>query len=63
MQGHERGEGMSKSDTGLRSLSQGSQMRAWNGEGRAGSSMWSSENARTELRFVEGWDMWWKVLE
>ena len=44
MQGHERGEGMSKSEMGLRSLSQGSQIRARNGEGRAGLSMWSSEN-------------------
>ena len=51
MQGRECGEGMSKSETGLRSLSQGSQVRVWNGEGRAGSSMRSSEN-RTK---VCGW--------
>ena len=44
MQGRECGEGMSKSEMGLRSLGQGSRIRAWNGEGRAGSSMWSSEN-------------------
>ena len=36
MQGHEHGEGKSKPKTGLRSLGQGSQIRAWNGEGRAG---------------------------
>ena len=44
MQGRECGEGMSKSETGLRSLSQGSWIRVWNREGRAGLSMWSSEN-------------------
>ena len=38
------GEGMSKSETGLQSLGQGSRIRTWNGEGWAGSSMWSSEN-------------------
>ena len=37
MQGRERGEGKSKPETGLRSLGQGSRIRAWNGEGRAGS--------------------------
>ena len=37
MQGREPGEGMSKSEIGLQSLSQGSQIRARNGEGRAGS--------------------------
>ena len=42
---------MSKSETGLRSLGQGSRERVWNGEGRAGSSTWSSEN-RTR---VCGW--------
>ena len=36
MQGREHGEGMSKSEMGLRSLGQGSQVRAWNGEGWAG---------------------------
>ena len=39
MQGREHGEGMSKSETGSRSLSQGSWIRAWNGEGQAGSSV------------------------
>ena len=43
MQGCERSKGMSKSERGLRSLGQGSQKRVWNGEGRAGSSMQSSE--------------------
>ena len=37
MQGREPGEGMSKSETGLRTLSQGSWIRAWNREGWAGS--------------------------
>ena len=37
MQGHKRGKGKSKPEMGLQSLSQGSQIRAWNGEGRAGS--------------------------
>ena len=44
MQGRERSEGMSKFETGLQSLGQGSWIRAWNGEGRGGSGMWSSEN-------------------
>ena len=51
MQSHERSEGMSKSETGLQSLSQGSQKRVWDGEGRAGLSTWSSKN-RTK---VCGW--------
>ena len=51
MQGRERGEGMSKSEMGLQSLGQGSQIRAQNGEGQAGSSMRSSENGT----FVDGW--------
>ena len=37
MQGQEHGKGKSKPETGLRSLGQGSQIRAQNGEGRAGS--------------------------
>ena len=49
MQGRERSVGMSKSEMGLRSLGQGSWIRARNGEGQAGSSIWSSE-----LRFVDG---------
>ena len=44
MQGRKPGEGMSKSEMGLRSLGQGSWVRAWNREGRAGSSTRSSEN-------------------
>ena len=51
MQGYERSKEMSKSETGLQSLSQGSQERAWNGEGWAGLGMWSSKN-RTK---VCGW--------
>ena len=51
MQGHEHGERKSKSETGLQSLGQGSRIRAWHGEGRAGSSMRSSKN-RTK---VCGW--------
>ena len=51
MQGHERSKGMSKSETGLQSLGQGSQKRVRDGKGRAGSSTWSSEN-RTK---VCGW--------
>ena len=37
MQGHERGKGKSKPETGLQSLGQGSQIRAQNGEGWGGS--------------------------
>ena len=37
IQGHGRGEGKSKPKMGLQSLGQGSQIRAWNGEGQAGS--------------------------
>ena len=51
MQGRERGEGMSKSKMGLQSLGQGSRIRAQDGEGRAGLSMWSFKN-RTK---VCGW--------
>ena len=51
MQGRERGKGMSKSEMGLRSLSQGGRIRVWSGEVKAGSSTWSSEN-RTK---VCGW--------
>ena len=51
MQGRERSEGMSKSETGLRSLGQGSQIRVWSGVGQAGLSMQSSKN-RTK---VCGW--------
>ena len=51
MQGHKRGKGMSKSETGLQSLGQGSQIRVWNREGQAGSSTRSFKN-RTK---VCGW--------
>ena len=51
MQGHEHSEGMSKSKMGLQSLGQGSWIRVWNREGRAGSSTWSSENGTK----VYGW--------
>ena len=51
MQGRERSGGMSKSETGLQSLSQGSRKRVWDGEGRVGSSTRSSKN-RTK---VCGW--------
>ena len=44
MQGCERSKGMSKSETGLRSLGQGSRERVWNGEGRAGSGIRSPDN-------------------
>ena len=44
MQGHECGEGMSKSEMGLRSLSQGSQIKVWNREGQTASNMRSSKN-------------------
>ena len=37
MQGHECSKGKSKPEMGLRSLGQGSQIGAWNGEGWAGS--------------------------
>ena len=36
MQGREHGKGKSMPEMGLQSLGQGSQIRAWNGEGRAG---------------------------
>ena len=47
-------------ETGLRSLGQGSQIRAWNGEGRAGSR---HGVPKTETKVVEGQDTRWKVLE
>ena len=37
MQGHERSKGKSMPEMGLQSLGQGSQIRAWKGEGQAGS--------------------------
>ena len=58
-QGHGRGEGKSMPEMGLQSLGQGSQIRAWNGEGRAGSRCGVP---KTETKVMEGWDTWWKVL-
>ena len=60
MQGHGRSEGKSMPEMGLRSLGQGSWIRARNGEG------WAESRCRvpkTETKVVEGRDMWWKVLE
>ena len=47
-------------EVGLRSLGQGSQIRAQNGEGQAGSRQGVPE---TETKVVGGWDTQWKVLE
>ena len=58
-QGRERGEGKSKPETGLQSLGQGSQIRAWNG--RVGQGR-DAEFRKQKLRFVEGQDMQWKIL-
>ena len=60
MQGCERGEGKSKPEMGLRSLGQGSRIRARNGEGQAGSRYGVP---KMELRFVEGRDTRWEILE
>ena len=59
-QGHERGEGKSKPEMGLRGLGQGSWIRAWNGEGQAGSRCGVP---KMETKVVEGQDMQWKILE
>ena len=53
-------EGKSKPEMGLQSLSQGSWIRAWNGEGQAGSRC---RVPKMETKVVEGWDMGWKILE
>ena len=53
-QGCERGEEKGKPEAGLRSLGQGSQIRAQNGEGQAGLRCGVP---KTVLRFVEGQDM------
>ena len=45
---------------GLRSLGQDSQIRAQNGEGRAGSRCGV---LKMETKVVEGWDTRWKILE
>ena len=52
-------EGKSIPEMGLRSLGQGSLIRAWNGVGRAGLRCGV---LKTEIKVVEGQDMWWKVL-
>ena len=59
-QGCGRGKGKSMPEMGLQSLGQGSWIRAQNGEGRAGSRRGVP---KMEAKVVEGWDMWWKVLE
>ena len=60
MQGRRHSEKKGMPDTGLQSLSQGSQIRARNGEGQAGSRR---RVPKTETKVVEGRDTWWKVLE
>ena len=47
-------------ETGLRSLGQGSRIRAWSGEGQAGSR---HRIPKMETKVVGGRDTWWKVLE
>ena len=47
-------------EMGLQSVSQGSWIRARNGEGRAGSRCGV---LKTETKVVEGQDMQWKILE
>ena len=47
-------------EIGLRSLGQGSRMRAWSGEGQAGLRQGVP---KTETKVVGGRDTWWKVLE
>ena len=59
-QGRGCGEGKSMPETGLRSLGQGSRIRAQNGEGRVGSRCGVP---KMETKVVEGWDTRWKVLE
>ena len=53
-------EGKSMPKTGLQSLGQGSRIRAWNREGRAGLRC---RVPTMETKVVEGRDMRWKVLE
>ena len=60
MQGRGHGKGKSMPETGLRSLGQGSRIRARNGEGRAGSRRGVP---KMETKVVERWDTRWKVLE
>ena len=59
-QGRGHGEGKSMPEMGLQSLSQGSRIRAWNEEGRAGLR---PGVLKMETKVVEGRDTWWKVLE
>ena len=47
-------------EMGLRSLGQGSQIRAWSEQGQAGSR---HGVPKTETKVVGGWDTRWKVLE
>ena len=47
-------------EAGLRSLGQGSRIRAWSGEGQAGSR---HRGLKTETKVVGGWNTRWKVLE
>ena len=59
MQGRGRGKGKSIPEMGLQRLSQGSWIRARNGEGQAESRRGV---LKMETKVVEGQDMWWKVL-
>ena len=52
MQGRKRSKGMSKFETGLQSLSQGSRERVWSGESQG----WARGVLKTELRFADGMD-------
>ena len=54
------GEGKSMPETGLRSLGQGSRIRALSGEGQAGSR---HGVLKMETKVVGGQDTRWKVLE
>ena len=60
MQGREHSRGMSKSKTGLQSLGQGSWKRY--GSGRVGQGRVCGV-LKTELRFVDGGNTWWEILE
>ena len=59
-QGHGVAREKSMPEAGLRSLGQGSQIRARSGEGQAGSRHGVLE---TETKVVRGRDTQWKVLE
>ena len=60
MQGRGAVREKSMPEAGLQSLGQGSRIRAWNGEGQAGSRHGVPE---METKVVGGWDTQWKVLE